>query len=228
LMMESDPRAGDLARRRALAEAVHRRLLEVYGEPAPRTPGPLLDGLIRTVLSQQTSDRNWARAYRALRERFPTWAQVAAAAPEEIEEAIRPGGLARRKSRQILEILRRVRERSGAYDLEHLRGLDDDGVREELLPWPGVGAKTVACLLLFSLGRDVCPVDTHVHRVARRLGLAPGARTPEQTERRLAECLPRGAAYAFHVNVIRLGRTLCRPSRPRCGECPLGELCTWS
>ena len=205
------------------------RILErVLGIPAGATPLPApLDMLIATILSQNTNDKNSHRAYTTLRERFPTWEGVAGAPMRSIRSAIRTGGMANQKSGRIQQTLEKIRSRYGAYDLSPLADLSNDKVFEALLDIDGVGVKTASCVLLFSLGREVFPVDTHIHRICGRLGLASGCRTPEQTFAAVKELIPKGRAYTLHTNMIRFGRRICRAVHPVCGECPLFADCVY-
>lgn len=216
---ESD--AALLRRRLSLAA---RRLAARYGRPRRRRRAPL-DELVLTVLSQATSDRNCERAYASLRATFPTWADVAEAPRAAVEEAIRCGGLAHTKSARLQDVLRRVRAREGAYDLDVLRRLDPAAADARLRGLPGVGPKTRACVLLFACGHPAFPVDTHVHRIVRRLGLAAARATAEQAHARLAPHVPPQHALDLHLNLIRLGREVCRPRDPLCPECPLRRGC---
>lgn len=196
------------------------------GVPARQMPpAPPLDMLIATILSQNTSDGNSHRAYSELRRRFPTWEQLARARPAAIRAAIRTGGMANQKSARIRETLAAVLKMYGSYDLSPLRRLSSVEVMRRLTALNGVGVKTAACVLLFSFHRDVFPVDTHVHRLCTRLGLSPGSRNPEQTFEAMKSLVPPGKAHSFHTNLIRFGRVVCRPSNPRCGECPLYDAC---
>jgi len=205
--------------------AIHRRLLRLYGalEP-PRRTDPL-EELVFTVLSQNTSDANSSRAYASLRERFPTWEELAAARPEDVADAIRVGGLARIKAARILAILGEIRRREGRLDLSWMRRAPDEEVRAYLSSLPGVGPKTVAVVLAFSLGRPAMPVDTHVHRVSRRLGLIPPRASAEAAHGILEELVPPELRVELHVGLIRLGREVCVSRRPRCEACPLADLC---
>jgi endonuclease-3 len=189
-------------------------------------PSPL-DILVATILSQNTNDKNSHRAYISLRSKFATWESVAACSPRTIAGAIRSGGMAAQKSRRIREVLLSLRADFGHCTLDPIRSWSNSRVMERLTALPGVGPKTAACVLLFSLGRDVFPVDTHVHRLCSRLGLSKGARTPEETFRQLAPIVPEGKGYSLHTNLIRFGRMICRASRPLCGDCPLSRLCRY-
>jgi endonuclease-3 len=183
--------------------------------------------LIATVLSQNTNDRNSHRAYTALRERYPSWDDVAGAPLRALVATIRSGGMANQKAARIKGILKAVKEKYGRYDLSALRRRTSDEVIEELTQLKGVGSKTAACVLVFSLGRDVFPVDTHVHRLCGRLGLTPGSRTPEETFERMKPLVPQGKGYSFHTNLIRFGRKICHAQRPACGLCPLQLDCCY-
>jgi endonuclease-3 len=166
--------------------------------------------LIATILSQNTNDKNSHRAYSELRRLYPRWKDVAGAPLGALKAAIRTGGMADQKGRSIQEALATVHKVYGAYDLRALRKKSNERVMEELTGLRGVGFKTTSCVLLFSLGRDVFPVDTHVHRLCTRLGLAPGSRSPEATFDTMSGLVPKGKGYSFHTNMIRFGRRICR------------------
>lgn len=205
---------------------IYRRLKRRFGplEP-PRRLDPL-EELVLTVLSQNTSDVNRDRAYEAMRRRFPTWDELAGAPEPALAEAIRPGGLANVKAPRILAILREIREREGGeLDLSWMAGAPDRTVRDYLMSLPGVGPKTAACVLAFSLGRPALPVDTHVFRVARRLGFLDGRTNVARAHLVMEELVPARLRVGMHVGMIRLGRTICRTGRPLCEECPLQDLC---
>ena len=178
-----------------------------------------------TILSQHTSDVNSSRAFASLKRRFPTWEQVHRATLIEIADAIRSGGLAETKSRTIKRVLTDIKEREGSFDLSRLNDLPDEEVDDYLCSLTGVGPKTAACVLLFSMNRPAFPVDTHVHRVAKRLGLVPEKATAEQTQRVLAPRVPPELRYEFHVQLIQHGRTICKARAPLCSECALLDLC---
>jgi len=223
---KSPPRPAAALRRKTAAIS---RLLERHlGVPKRQSPpAPPLDMLIATILSQNTSDGNSHRAYSELRRRFPSWELVDGAPRSALRAAIRTGGMANQKSARIKETLAAVRERYGTYDLSPIRRLSSDDIINRLTALKGIGVKTAACVLLFSLRRDVFPVDTHVHRLCTRLGLAPGSRNPEQTFEAMKALVPPGKAHSLHTNLIRFGRTICRPSNPRCGECLLYASCSF-
>jgi len=185
-----------------------------------------LEELILTVLSQNTSDVNRDRAYQAMRAQFPTWEATAAADERELAAAIRPGGLSNVKAPRILAILRQIQEREGGSpDLSWMRGAPSNRVRDYLTSLPGVGPKTAACVLAFSLGRPALPVDTHVYRVARRLGFVGPRVDAARAHVVMEEAVPPRLRVRMHVGLIRLGREICRAGRPACEVCPLQDLC---
>lgn len=207
------------------ARAIHDRLAKRFGplEP-PRTADPL-DELILTVLSQHTSDLNAERAFADLRSAYPTWDEVIAAPAPRVADAIRSGGLANTKAPRIQAILREVGAREGSLHLTRLRSLPDAEVRTYLTSLPGIGPKTAAVVMSFALGRDAIPVDTHVHRVTRRLGIIPENASAERADRLLHNLVPDGLRTPMHVGLIRLGREICKAPVPRCRSCPLRDLC---
>jgi endonuclease III len=210
---------------RRRVRAIHRRLERHFGELLPPRRSDPLDELILTVLSQHTSDVNAERAFESLRGAFSTWEDVVRALPEEVADAIRSGGLANTKAPRIQAILREIREREGRYDLSALRRTSDREVTDYLASLPGVGPKTAAVVLAFALGRDALPVDTHVHRVATRLGWIEPRTSAQKAHRVLAELVPAEIRVPLHVGLIRLGREICKAGRPLCEDCPVFELC---
>jgi endonuclease-3 len=184
-----------------------------------------VDTLIATMLSQNTNDRNSHQAYLELRRRFPRWSQVAEAPHRSITAAIRKGGMAHQKAPRIREALRTLQRRFGGYDFREFTRMSNEEIVSELTQLEGVGIKTASCVLLFSLGRDVFPVDTHIHRLCGRLGLVSGCRTPEQTFEAMAPLVRKGKEYSFHTNLIRFGRRVCKARNPLCGGCPLFAEC---
>jgi endonuclease-3 len=211
----------DRARVRRTLDALERR----YGRPRLGRRLPPLDELVLTILSQNTSDGNRDRAYDRLRRRFPSWASVARAGRKSIEEAIRPGGLARTKSRVIRDVLRAIAAERGSLDLGFLRRLPADEAASWLLRFRGVGEKTAACVLLFSCRHAAFPVDTHINRIARRLRWVRARAGTEETHRTMAALVPPGRYLTAHVNLITLGREICRPRRPECPVCPVRRHC---
>jgi endonuclease III len=201
------------------------RLERVFGRPRRHRRLPPLDELVLTILSQHTSDVNRDRAYASLRRRFPRWDDVLRAAPSELEEAIRVGGLARTKSGVIQAVLRTVQRERGRLDLSFLDHLPVSEAKAYLRGLKGVGEKTACCVLLFALDRPAFPVDTHIHRVSRRLGWVGARATPAATHARLGALIPKRRYYSAHINLIRLGRRLCRARAPECPSCPLRDDC---
>jgi endonuclease III len=200
---------------------------EHYGRPVLSPRYPPVDELVYTVLSQNTSDVNTDRTFAALKERFPEWSQARDAAVEDIERAIAMGGLARTKAPRIKKILAAISERTGEPDLSELASMTDPQAGAYLTSMQGIGPKTAACVLLFALERPVMPVDTHVHRVALRLGILDTGVTAERAHPILTELAGPDAAdiYATHVDFVRHGRRICHARRPECGVCPLARLC---
>jgi len=206
----------------AMAEIVD-RLEAAYGKAVLRTRRPALDELVLTILSQNTSDRNSEHAYARMRERFPAWEDVRDAPETELVEALRPGGLAVQKAPRIQAVLRDL----DRLDLEWLGGVPADEAMRWLVALPGVGPKTASCVLLFSLDVPVMPVDTHIHRIALRVGLVPAGTTADAAHALLTEMTPPDRMLEAHLLLIRHGRTTCTARRPRCEECVLLDLCDY-
>jgi endonuclease-3 len=205
--------------------AILRRLRRAYGEPSPPRRLAPLDELVLTVLSQNTNDTNRDRAYADLRTRFPAWDEVADAPLPAIARAIRRGGLGPTKSVRLREILRTLRERRIPLDERAFVRMRSAQLWDLLVGLRGVGPKTAACVLLFSLGRPYFPVDTHVHRVARRLGLVPEGADAVRAQVLIQEAVPPRDVYALHMLLIRHGREVCIARRPLCSRCPLSDIC---
>jgi endonuclease-3 len=211
----------------SLALLVQQRLIEFYGEPTWRNPMPPLDELVSTILSQNTNDTNRDRAFQALRKRFPTWEAVRDAETDEVIESIRSAGLANQKGPRIQQVLREITAEKGTLDLDFLGELPTPEAKAWLEKFKGVGPKTAAIVLLFSLGKPAFPVDTHIYRVTGRLGLRPEKMTVEQAHPHLAALFPAEAYYSSHLNIIRLGREICHSRKPDCLTCPLNDICTF-
>ncbi|MEA2514087.1 MAG: endonuclease [Thermomicrobiales bacterium] len=210
-------------------QEIARRLDEHYGPRRWRSHGDPVDELVGTILSQHTSDTNTERAFASLRGRFPTWQQVVDAPTGAVADAIRSGGLANLKAPRIQAALAAVRERFGELDLSRLADMTVADARAELVSLKGVGPKTASCVLLFSFGLPAMPVDTHVHRVSRRLGLIRATESAEAAHE-LLECdlgENRDEVYAFHLNMIAHGRNVCLSRQPRCERCVLTECCDY-
>ena len=206
---------------------VHKKLLEFYGEPTWRDPLPPVDELVSTILSQNTNDVNRDRAFESLRAKFPAWEQVRDADTNEVIEAVRVAGLANQKGPRIQQVLRDITAERGSLDLGFLADMPLEEARDWLTKFKGVGPKTAAIVLCFSLNRPAFPVDTHVYRVTGRIGLRPEKMTVEQAHPFLESILPPETYYAAHLNIIRLGREICIARKPNCPVCPLYELCDY-
>jgi endonuclease-3 len=221
------------ARRRQAAPAISEviaRLDEAYSVPEWRPHHDPVAELVLTILSQNTADTNSGRAFVRLLEAFPSWQAVIEAPLPELIAAIQPGGLAPTKAPRIQAALRDIKERAGSFDLAFLAGLPLDEARAWLGGIHGVGPKTVACVLMFALGRPAMPVDTHVFRVAMRLGLIPeragkAAMTPEKAHALLEAAVPPQDFYAFHIALIKHGRRVCTARSPGCPQCVLRDIC---
>jgi endonuclease III len=207
--------------------AVQRLLRASQGPFVAKPRLPVLDEVVATVLSQHTSDRNSERAFAQLKAAFPDWEQVARATQAELADVIRCGGIADQKARRIQQILATIRAREGRIDLSRLHDLDDAAVEEYLTSLPGVGPKTAACVLVFSMGRAAFPVDTHVYRIAARLGWIPPGITEAKAHSILGSAVPPDIRYDLHIALIAHGRTVCKAQRPRCGECVLRDQCAY-
>lgn len=201
------------------------RLNAEYGPPLWRPHGDATAELVLTLLSQNTSDHNSGRAFVNLLATYPNWQAVMEADTQELVAVIRPGGLAQTKAPRLQALLRQVLERRGNFDLSFLADLPLDEAKAWLRSIPGVGPKTAACVLLFALGRPALPVDTHVYRVAGRLGLLPPKASPEQAHEILEAMLKPEQVYPFHVNLIKHGRRTCFSQRPACARCVLRDGC---
>jgi endonuclease-3 len=206
---------------------IHQELLVFYGYPEWRQPLPPIDELVSTILSQNTNDANRDRAFRALRDRFPTWESVRDAKTSEIIEEIRPAGLANRKGPRIQNILREITEKVGTLSLDFLSGLSTEEAKQWLMQFNGVGPKTAAIVLQFSLNLPAFPVDTHILRITKRLGLIPKQLNAKKAHQHLGEMFPEAVYYSAHLNIIRLGREICHARKPNCPICPLQVNCAF-
>ncbi len=201
------------------------RLRPELGTPEWRPHWDATSELVLTLLSQNTSDTNSGRAFARLLQRFPSWRAVVEAPLAEVEDAIRPGGLAPTKAPRLQAMLREVFDRTGGFNLEFLKETPPAEAREWLRSLPAVGPKTAACVLVFALGVPALPVDTHVHRVATRLGLVAPKTPAEKAQEQLEALVPPEQQYVFHVMLIRHGRHTCTARAPACPRCPLLEIC---
>ncbi len=211
-----------------LIKTVDNLLRKHFGVPKRnQNPPDPLDMLIGTVLSQNTNDRNSYQAYKNLKQRYPQWEEAYKARRASIEKEIKIAGLGLQKSKAIKEILNGLLGKYGTLSLSPvIENKTDVKVIEELTAFNGVGVKTASCVLLFSLNKNICPVDTHVHRTVNRIGIV-AASTPDKTFWLLNEKFPPKIAHSFHTNLIRLGREICKPRKPSCSVCPLLNSCNY-
>lgn len=205
---------------------VVRRLRDEYGAPhRPDTLPDPIDELVQTILSQNTSDANTERAFASLKRAFLSWQDVIEADTELVVDAIRSGGLANQKASRIQRVLGHILSETGTFDLRFLNEMPVEDARRWLTCLPGVGPKTAACVLLFSLDRPAMPVDTHVHRVSLRLGLIPPGTSADKAHDMIGPGLTSDETYEAHMLLIRHGRQTCKAGRPRCGFCALNDVC---
>lgn len=217
----------DSAAARETISYVIQNLKAAYGTPKIERRLDPLDVLIETILSQSTTNANSDRAFENLKRRFPTWESARRARVGSIEAAIRSGGLAKQKSVRIKELLNEIHKRRGSLDLSFLKTAPLEEARQFLASFKGVGPKTVACTLLFSCNRPMFPIDTHIFRIGRRLGLIPEKCSDDEAHRLMGEIIPTKRYYEVHINLIRLGRKVCRPRDPLCEQCCLVDYCEY-
>jgi endonuclease-3 len=204
---------------------VRRRLLKAFGQPIWRVKLPPLDELVSTILSQNTNDVNRDRAFDSLRTAFPTWELVRDAPTEAVIESIRTAGLANQKGPRIQNVLQAITEEVGSLDLAFLADLETGEARDWLLRFKGVGPKTAAIVLLFSLDKPAFPVDTHIYRVTGRLELRPQKMSADKAHDHLEGLFPPDSYYDVHLNIIHLGREICHARKPACQDCMLNDFC---
>ena len=206
---------------------VNKLLVKHFGVPKRnQKPTDPLDMLIATILSQNTNDNNSFKAFRNLRERYKSWDELLNERQPTIEKVIRVAGLAKQKSAAIKNLLISLKKEFRKVSLDHIKDCENDEAIASLTKYNGVGVKTASCVLLFALGRNICPVDTHVHRTTNRIGIVE-ENTPDKTFFALNKNFPDGIAHSFHTNLIRLGREICKPTNPACGICPLLKVCLY-
>ena len=196
-----------------------------YGVPVNERELDTLDSLIETILSQQNSSASTRLVFAELKRRFPTWDKALEAPVDDVEDAIRSGGLARMKAARIKAILEAIHAERGDFDLGFLEAMHPEEALAYLTRFPGVGPKTARCTLLFSCEMDLFPMDVHIFRILERLGVFPPKTPDERAHRIAAELIPSGKHYSAHVNLIRHGRKVCRPTNPRCGACCILDYC---
>jgi endonuclease-3 len=210
-----------------LAQTTFHQLVQWFGRPIWSNPLPPLDELISTILSQNTNDTNRDRAFNMLRKRFPTWEEVRDAPVEQVIDAIRTAGLANQKGRRIQDVLQAITAERGSLQMDFLHQMSREEIHTWLSKFKGVGPKTAAIVMQFSLGIPAFPVDTHIYRVSGRLGLRPATMSVEQAHHHLATLFNPEDYYAAHLLLIRLGREICQARQPNCSACPLQDACTY-
>lgn len=198
-----------------------------YGHPEWRNPLPAIDELVSTILSQNTSDTNRDKGFFALKDRYPSWEQVRDADPEDIVETIRPAGLANQKGPRIQHVLQEISALRGSLDLDFLKDYTPRQAADWLVQFKGIGPKTAAIVLQFSLDLPAFPVDTHVYRLTGRIGLRPEKMNADKAHPHMESLLPPDSYYAAHLNIIRLGREICHARKPLCSKCPLEDICNY-
>jgi endonuclease-3 len=206
---------------------VHQRLIRVFGDRSRKAHLDPISQLVSTIISQNTNDTLRDQAYESLRDRFPTWEQVRDAPEAEVIEAIKIAGLSQQKGPRMRAALRRITEARGELSLDFLRDMEVEQAKEWLTAMNGIGPKTAAIVLLFALDMPAFPVDTHVHRVTKRLGLIPQKTSREKAHDLLESLMPPETYYAFHLNLIRHGREICQARQPRCELCVLRDICDY-
>ncbi len=202
-------------------------LVQYFGIPPRNKMLPdSIDMIIATILSQNTNDQNSYKAYQNLKKKYKSWDKLLTTRRSTIENEIRIAGLGLQKSKAIKNFITNLYQEKKKISLEHLASFDNEDAIEELTKYQGIGVKTASCVLLFAEGRNVCPVDTHVHRTVNRIGIVK-ASTPDKTFIKLNTKFPAKIAHQFHTNLIRLGREICKPKIPSCGVCPLIDICSY-
>lgn len=204
---------------------IEARLRATYGQPRHHNPEDPLDDLVFLVLSRMTQEVKYVRTYRALKERFADWQGVRDAPRDALEDLLRDAGLASTKSVHLQGILEEIDRREGSLSLAHLQCLSDSDAEAYLTSLPGVSTKTARCVMLYTLGRATFPVDSHVWRVAQRLGLAPKRPWSNRAGRELQDRVPPELRGSLHVTLVAHGRAVCRARRPRCDQCGLSAYC---
>jgi endonuclease-3 len=231
-MSASSPRKAEQAGIETTADEkpvryIVQNLERAYGVPLNERASDPLDMLVQIILSQATSDTNSHRTFAALKKRFPKWDALLRARESTIAETIRSGGLANQKAAVIKSLLRQLKEEHGTLDLDFLHDVSADEAVRYLRQFRGIGPKTIACTLLFACQKEVFPLDTHIFRILRRVGMIPQKCTDARAHEIMNRIVPSGKFYSFHVNLIRHGRKLCRPRDPVCERCPIVEYCDY-
>lgn len=212
--------------RRNKIQKIYHVITKFFKIEKPRKVNPL-DILIATILSQNTNDLNSHRAFKNLKEKFPTFESILTAEVKEIEESIKIGGLASQKAKRIRNLLAELKKKTGTFDISFLKDMSIEDAMKFLTSFEGVGLKTASCVLLFGFNKSIFPVDTHIHRILNRVGVVK-TKTPDQTFLAVQKLIPAGYAYQLHVGLIKFGRMVCRARDPLCGVCPIYEICDFN
>jgi len=214
-------------RDRQNAQWMYTKLFDKFGLPTWRTPLPAIDELVSTILSQNTNDHNRDIAFERLCKHFPSWEAVRDAEVETIIDAIRPAGLGNQKGKRIKAVLQQISREQGKLELDSLSGWEPEKIRDYLLQFKGVGYKTAAIVMQFSLGIPAFPVDTHIYRVSGRFGIRPQKMNVEDCHLYMEQLFKPEQYEAGHLNIIRLGREICQARKPQCAICPLKPRCNF-
>jgi len=226
-MTQTRSNIGQIKELRHKLTVVERRLEKLFGAPEKPRPSSPLESMVHTILSQNTNDTNSGRAFRSLRKSFPRWEMLLDAPADKIARAIRVGGLANQKSRNIKDFLKWVKQTYGRLNLDAMHRMSPEEAVRTFTTLTGIGLKTVYVTLLFACGRDVFPVDTHIYRILGRIGIAPKKASRDKVTEMVQPLVPRGKSLALHINLIELGRRICIARQPRCYECPLTDVCLY-
>lgn len=217
----------DFDRRREKYASVAAALSDLYGYPEWRQHLAPMDELVSCILSQSTNDNNRDRAFDALKGRYDSWEEVRDAPEDEVIDTIRPAGLANQKGKRIQKVLQRISDERGNLSIDFLRDMPLEEARQWLVSLDGVGPKTAAIVLCFAFNLPAFPVDTHVHRLSKRIGFIPEKTSADKAHPIMEAIVPPEAYYAFHLNLIRHGREVCHARKPDCARCPLQDHCDY-
>jgi endonuclease-3 len=212
---------------RRKASKIDKALVGLYGDAIREVDDDPVDTLVETILSQNTTDSNSHKAFLALKKRYDTWEEVTREKPRTIARIIRSGGLADIKAERIISALRFIKSQRGTIELDFLREMPSSDADAWLSQMKGVGPKTRSIVLLFSMGMPTFPVDTHIHRVTKRIGLIGSRVSRENAQIALGSLVPEDRYYGFHINLIEHGRAICRARNPRCSSCRISRMCDY-
>lgn len=212
---------------KSVIKKINKALINHFGIPdrPKKLPDPL-DIIIGTILSQNTNDKNSYKAFLNLKKSIKRWDELLQMKPSQVEKLIKVAGLGKQKSKAIINLLKNLQKDNGRISLNHIKQKNDEEIIDELTSHKGIGVKTASCVLLFALDRNICPVDTHVHRILNRIGIVKTA-TPEKTFYAIKNFIPEKSAHSFHTNLLRLGREYCTPTNPKCYDCPIESECNY-